>query len=180
MSVIAKMNITHVKELGGNYVFTFHSTYDNDLSQPDNEDVRFTKATPYGSGEMTVEVGPVLPPAWTEKEYPHEATYFLFNDRGDIPSFDGCVLAAEVVCHETIDQGYTKQAQINGYWTLSDDSEIPLEKRMGKKKITFSLKMGIDNEAASMQFKPTKRYWLTIYDAKEYTLKQVLSIARSK
>jgi hypothetical protein len=179
MSVISKMSIHEVQEIGGNHVATFHCVYDNTLSESENEDVRFTKASPYGSGSMTIEAGPVFPDAWLTP-YSGNQVYFLFNDRGDVPSFDGCLFAAEVTCQEIIDQGYTKQVEIKGYWKIDEDCPIPAEKRLGQKNFTFSLKMGIDNDAASVQFKPTRRYWLTIYDASQYTLSEVLHIARSQ
>ncbi len=182
MAVIAKMTISEVKRFDKNLQVNLSCVYDGTLANAENEDVRFTKASPYGNASVTIEEGPVLP-NWEEKVEGRwlmpKSVYILFHAKGDVPSFDGCIFALEAVCHTIIDQGYTKQVEMCGAYTMPEDLPIPVEKRIGKKSQTFTLKMGIDNANAVVQFRPTSTYWLTFYEAEKYTLDEVLALARA-
>lgn len=176
MSVIAKMNVGSIRVFGGeNALLELTCVYDNDLSKSENEDVRFTKATPYGEATLTVEAGPDVP-------LPSRPVYLLFNDDDDVPDFGSCMFALRVRCVSKTDFGYTQDAAIEGtlYGSFdNDDCPIPLEKRIAKKHASFKMRMGIDNPVAHVQFEPTKTYWLSVYDGTKYSLDEVLAIARN-
>lgn len=173
MSVIAKMTVSALRLFGdGNCLINLSCVYDDSLSKSENEDVRFTKASPFGTAELTVEAGPDLPGNG-------EAVYLLFHEQGDVPSFDGALFATRVVCESILDSGYTKQVTVRaGWFQQGDDNPIPESLRISKTRPHFELKMGIDNPAASVQFVPTKQYWCVVYSARTYTMAEVLQLAR--
>lgn len=160
----------------GSFSINLSCVYDSTLAGEENENVRFTKASPYGSGEMTIAAGPQLPEAWLEKKWSN--VYLIFHAKGDVPSFDECICALTVGCQAIIDQGYTKQIELVGL--INGDIEaIPEEKRIGKGQKFFA-KLGIDNPGAYEQFRPTSHYWVTVYDADTFTIDQALRAAMPK
>lgn len=171
MSVIAKMNVSSARLFGdGNCMLALSCVYDEGLSNANNEDVRFTKASPYGNADLTVENGPDIPARGS-------CVYLLFNQIDDIPNFDKCMFALPVRCSSKTDFGYTKQAEIEGA-RYQDECPVPENKRVAARVPHFSLKMGIDNPAAHIQFAPTETYWMSVYDGTKYSLDEVLLIAR--
>lgn len=184
MANIAKLEVSTVtRDGGGNARISFRNVYESDLDgSAGNEDVRFTAATPYGSLELTVADESLIPENWlTEKTNEHYGwkfydgkAYMLVCDQGDKPSFDGCAFATVGLCHSVTDMGHTKEMNIGAAYHGSDMWQEC--ERIGTR--TFTGKMGIDNPQASVQFKPTKFYWILFFDADEMTLEEALAKAR--
>lgn len=168
MTVIAKMNMSTTAYADGTKL-NLHCVYDTDLAKEENEDVRFTKATPWGQAELVVG-GDVQLPAWP---YPNGPVYVMFTQLKDMPILSECFVVVEAVCASLLDTGYQKTVELTG-WRYPDDSPIPVDKRGG----SFSLKMGVDNPAASIQFEPQKHYWVALMDAAGRETVDILGNAR--
>lgn len=173
MSVIAKMSIgvVDVQSFGRN--LNFHCVYDTDLAKEENEDVRFTKATPWGECKATVK-NSALP-------FEQHKTYFLlFDPLADKPSFDGAIAAVRVVCHAvTSFSGTSRHVELHGDWiSKGEDDGIPGALRLDENTVSINIKMAIDNPGASLQFEPGAKYWLSFYSAEDKGMEDVLAIAR--
>lgn len=168
MTVIAKMNMSTTAFADG-VKLNLHCVYDTDLAKAENEDVRFTKATPWGNAEATV--GPdVALPKWP---YPNGQVYVMFTQQAEQPLFSECIFAVLSSCAGVLDTGFQKQVELTGL-RYHDDSPVPIDKRAKN----FSLKMGVDNPAASIQFEPQKHYWIAVMDAGGLETADVLGMAR--
>lgn len=168
MTVIAKMNMSQTAFADGTKL-NMHCVYDTDLQKEENEDVRFTKATPWGQAETTI--GPdVALPVWPHN---HGAVYVMFTEQSEQPLFSECIFAVLATCSGVLDTGYQKQVELVSNRYL-DNSPVPVDKRCGQ----FNLKMGVDNPAASIQFEPQKSYWIAIMDASGKETVDVMGMAR--
>ena len=154
MPVIAKMNASSTPYANGTKI-NLNCVYDTDLAKPENEDVRFTKATPWGQAEMNVP---------STIEFPDGPVYVMFTPFDTPPLASQCVCIMLAECASIHDTGYQKTIEIKAA-PYGENSIIPAEKRIcddPHRWPSFALKMGVDNEAASVQFEPLKRYWVSI------------------
>ena len=168
MTVIAKMNMSKTDYADGTKL-NLHCVYDTELAKGENEDVRFTKATPWGQAELIVDADVALP----EWPYANGPVYVMFTEAHQPPLLSECFVALEAVCASVLDTGVQKQIELTG-WRYPDDSPVPVNKRGSR----FSLKMGVDNPAASIQFVPQKRYWIALMDASDRETVDVMGMAR--
>jgi hypothetical protein len=157
MAVIAKMRVAGTRVFGDGRLVTLSCVYDNDLSKPENEDVRFTKATPWGEAHFSIDN--MVDLAFDEN------LYLVFHPSEDDPDFAGAIMAALVRCHSLTDFGGTSR-NVELHSAYSESDKVPDELRMRKKgAVAINLKMAIDNPAASTQFVPQSHYWLMFYRA---------------
>lgn len=168
MTVIAKMTMTSTVFADGSKL-NMHCVYDTDLAKAENEDVRFTKATPWGLAETTVGAGVDIP----ETPYNRQDVYVMFTEAAEQPLFSECLFAVLAVCAGVLDTGMQKQVELTGS-RYPDDSPVPVDKRCGP----FTLKMGVDNPAASIQFVPQKNYWIAVMAANDRETVDVMGMAR--
>lgn len=173
MAVIAKMNMSTTAYADGTKV-NLHCVYDTDLAKAENEDVRFTKASPWGNAEMTVKPGFALPAK--DEHGQHRPIYLMFTPVDDLPMMSSCFAAVPVICSSILDTGTQKQIELAGQG-YGEDSPIPADKQITTDRYPhFNLKMGIDNPAASIQFEPQKRYWIAMMDTDDQS--EVVDVAR--
>lgn len=168
MAVIAKMNMSKTAYADGTKL-NLHCVYDTDLAKEENEDARFTKATPWGQAELVAGFDVQLP----DWRFSNGPVYVMFTELKDMPLLSECFIVVEAVCASVLDTGYQKTVELTG-WRYPDDSPIPASKRGSG----FSLKMGVDNPAASIQFVPQKHYWIALMDASGRETVDVLGNAR--
>ena len=165
MSVIAKMYVQSSGQVPGGALVRLCCVYDNDLSKEENENVRFTKATP--SGEATLECKSMLQEGsnW----------YLIFTK--DAPNFDPYGMAVKVRCHVIHDYGTSKQVEVS---TAYDQEGIPETGKLSNAKSPpFHLKMTIDNPAASIQFEPGEVYYVQMLGAGNMSMTDAIAKARA-
>lgn len=187
MSVISKMNTAAVRLFGdGNALVSLSCVYDQGLAAEGNEDVRFTKASPYGDGQLTIEKGPDLPAVneplyliWSpliDREGMTKA--FVEREYAPVPPLDGamfCFIAQVSVIH---DYGYSKQVEAT-LGAYPEARQVPLPLRVAKERPNGSFKLGIDNPSAHTQFEPGACYWVRAYSAAKLTMDEALRLARA-
>lgn len=173
MSVIAKMYVVgEPKRFPNGAFYNLGCQYDADLSTASNEDVRFTQATPWGEASFTVE--DFIVPRLGAK--PGSTLYFLYSDEDDRPNIDTCEAAIVVSCKSITDFGHSRQVELtNAFGPNAPANPIDRSRRLAE---SFHCRMTIDNPGASLQFKPGKNYWLTVYRCDAVTLDEALSLAR--
>lgn len=187
MSVIAKLDARVAAEHDEYIKLNLMTVYDGNLDKPETEDVRFTKATPYGGGEMTIksEYGHILKTYGEGQkwEYRMATLYFIFHPIDEQPSFEDCVFAFRANCACVMDYGYSKQVEIAGDVKANDFRkcpDVPADKQLNVGgSYQVNVKLGIDNPAAVEQFEPLNLYWVTVYDANEVTLDEALALTRA-
>lgn len=166
MSVITKVYVQSCGQFPNGAQIRFNCVYDQDLAKATNEDLRFTRATPWGEATATMKEQLAEQSQW----------YFLFSHITNPPSFEGCAYALKVRCHVVHDYGTSKQIEIS---TAYNQEGVPEHLLISRDKTpAFHLKMTVDNPVASVQLTPTSEYWMTIYNAGRYPLDQVIQIAR--
>jgi hypothetical protein len=157
MSVIAKMNVANVREFGDGTLINLSCVYEHDgLNTEAWEDRRFTKATPWGEGQLTT-------PHALEFEQ-GKPFYLVFHEADTYPAYrpcDGCALAMFVKVRRIEPWPKTVQLEVVKDKTV-DDSVT--------KSTSLNLRMAIDNPAASDQFVDGKRYYLCFYPAERVSL----------
>lgn len=164
MSVIAKFNAAPGRRVPGGVLVAMSAVYDTDLSKPENENHRFTQATP--GGDAIFEAS-----SFYEGEY-----YLLFDtEQPKLTKNHYSEKVIKVRCCKIEDWGGTsKQIELIA---AADQSEIMEQHRLGREKAPpFNLKMTIDNPSASIWFYPGVEYWLRFYNAKHNTLDGVLAL----
>jgi hypothetical protein len=166
MSVIAKMYVQECGQFANGAQIRLSCVYDNDLSQPDNEDVRFTKASPSGNATMTTGQGLTEQSQW----------YMIFSKMTDDVNFDSARFALRVRCHVVHDYGTSKQVEISTSYSQEGVPESLLP--INQKNPPFHMKITIDNPAASVQFEPNKEYWMQMHYAGSVTMTQAIQLAR--
>lgn len=172
MSVICKMTARDVRVFPNGRFINLGCVYDQDLAQADHEDVRFTKATPWGEATMTVESSHPGPAK-------DETIYLFFTELVDEPNFDDCLFAMAVQCRANSDYGSSTQIEIVPRHPVDlGRDHPPVEKRIAKGPPAFNLRMTVDNEAASIQFKPGRDYWMLAYRATDFTMHDAIRRAR--
>lgn len=161
MTVIAKMNVSSVTLYGGdNRSIKFNCVYDSELANEDNENYRFTKASPWG--ELTMMV------MNEHLQYdPGDTFYIQFHDSVDgRPEAAGAHSIAKFKCESITDFGGTsKQAHLTTVYSSLLDEGFEEDKLFTKYTPSGELKMTIDNPAASIQFEPGKVYYLVFLKA---------------
>ena len=170
MSVIAKFTTGQPRRVPGGYLVAMSAVYDTDLSKPENENHRFTQATPGGDAIFETSHGFTA----------GEAYYLLFDSEAPvIPDRSYGVQCIKVRCRLIEDWGGTsKQIEL---MAAEDQSEIAAQVRLGREKNPpFNLKMTVDNPAASIWFYPGVEYWLRFYRASGMTLEQAVAMAVRK
>lgn len=168
MSVIAKMYVAKSGTVPSGALIHLSCVYDSDLSKDENEDIRFTKASPWGEASFELKQGLAEGSCW----------YLLFDEEPDEGGFDKCDFALKVRCHVVHDYGQSKQVEIS---TAYDQVGIPeYKKTSGSKTPPFHLKMTIDNPGASIQFVPNKVYYLRLFFAGKFeNMHEAMAYARS-
>jgi hypothetical protein len=174
MSVIAKMNFGYQpKKLPSGDEWNLSCVYDNRIGEPDNEDVRFTKASPWGDATVVIEN-----PAIAAIAKPNMPVYLLFDEVVEDqpgPSWKGAFAAALVNCHSHTDFGGTT-GRVEFEASLDRQLQIPTALRFAE-RTTLSIRIGIDNPPAASYFKPKKLYFVRFYDAYELSQNQALRLA---
>jgi len=160
MSVIAKMNVSSVREFGAANLVKLSCVYEsNGLNGEGYEDRRFTKATPWGEGDLT------SPHAGFREDAPTQSLYLLFAAKPQDPNFDanpmggGALLIMPVMVKRFIEWGASRQVEI----VLDRDAEH-------EPNSALNLRLAIDNPGAHEQFSEGKRFQLLVYDAAEVSL----------
>lgn len=185
MAVIAKMNVTDVREFPeGVHKLFLNCVCENGLMAhyaPENEDAVFTKYSPTGQCEIAVEQGP-------NKDQLEKGTqvYVLFHGVDEQPSFSGCAFAKLARVAFVTDWGQSKQVALGSAAPLWLDGKlvelpkslIPEDKAAGNGR-DFEFKMTIDNPNASVQFAPQGLYYISFWNASELTMADALRLARS-
>ena len=165
MSVIAKFTAAPGRRVPGGYLVTMSAVYDTDLCKPENENARFTQATP--SGDAVFE---------SARELDAGEHYLLFDTKA--PAFaerSYGVHCVKVRCRRVEDWGGTsKEIEL---MAADDQSAIISQCRLGREKAPpFNLRMTVDNPNAAIWFYPGVDYWLTIYSARNLTLEAAMEI----
>lgn len=174
MSVIAKMNFGYQpKTLPSGDEWTLSCVYDNRIAEADAEDVRFTKASPWGSATVTIENAGVKAAV-----KPNMPVYLIFDDAVhglNEPSWEGAFAAALVKCDSHTDYGGTT-GRIDLSASLDRQLQIPTGIRFAE-KTTLSIGLGIDNPPAAAFFKPQGLYFVRFYDAAEISQNAAIRLA---
>jgi hypothetical protein len=174
MSVIAKMSAAAVRAFGPTKLVELHCVCADELmpscgdgSAKANENHTFQQASPNGDAKLTLCTDVPV------KE--GEEFYLIFHHQPEPPAFDGALAVVDARCNSvTLYGGISSQVDVSSANRYHKD---PL--RHEKQVAQFSLKMSIDNPAASIQFKPGEGgYWIGIYRASEMTMSQALVLAR--
>lgn len=159
MTVISKMTVNSVTYYGGDSKqIKLTCVYDPTLGNEDNEDRRFTKASPWGELTMTVDnVGLSYDP--------QDVFYVLFYKSLDgQPSTEGAHSIAKFKCHSVTDFGGTsKQVHLTTVYSSLAEEGYDENKLFTKYTPSGELKMTIDNPNASIQFTPGVEYYLVFY-----------------
>lgn len=166
MSVIAKMTVTSSGQFANGSQVRFSCVYDADLANASNEDIRFTKASPWGEATATMSNPMIEGSQW----------YLFFHEITDEPSFKDCYYALRLRCHVVHDYGTSKQVEVSTAYSQDGVPEFKLTER--SKYPPFHLKMTIDNPLASIQFVPNREYFLTMYSATRFTMDEAIARAR--
>lgn len=160
MSVIAKMNVGSVREFGAASLVKLSCVYEHDgLNGEGYEDRRFTKATPWGDGDLTT------PHSCFREEAPTQSLYLLFVAKPADPNFDGeplgggALIQMPVMVKRFIEFGSSRQVEI-----------VLDRKAEHEPHSALNLRLAIDNPGAHEQFAEGKRFQLLIYDAAEVSL----------
>lgn len=160
MSVIAKMNVQSVREFGDASLIKLGCVYEHDgLNGEGYEDRRFTKATPWGEGDLTT------PHAGFHDAPPTQSLYLVFAARPEDPNFDaepmggGALVVMPVLVKRFIEWGASRQVEI----VVDREAEHEPES-------AINLRLAIDNPGAHEQFAEGKRFQLLIYDAADVSL----------
>lgn len=158
MSVIAKMNVADVREFGETNLIKLSCVYENDgLNGEGWEDRRFTKATPWGEGDLST------PHIKFEKG---QQLYLVFAKAGlggeSYRPLSGCLASMFVRCNFVEPWPGTKHIEF-----VKDRKHEPDV----NPKASLNLRLAIDNEAASSQFEAGQTYYLSVYDAANTTLR---------
>lgn len=160
MSVIAKMNVSSVREFGAASLIRLGCVYEHDgLNGEGYEDRRFTKATPWGEGDLTT------PHNCFRESAPTQSLYLLFVAKPADPNFDadpmggGALVVMPVLVKRFIEWGASRQVEI----VLDRETEH-------EPGSAVNLRLAIDNPSAHGQFAEGKRFWLLVYDAAEVSL----------
>jgi hypothetical protein len=178
MANIAKFQVTDVQRDGGGLPIIYLSTvYESDMDGGDCEDVRFTKATPYGQMTIYVTDVDVVCEGLLDKNAYGQHTgllYMLVSEKDDTPNLDKADFTLPAQCQSITDFGYTKSMDlqpISHSHPMWEESDRVIGGR-------FEGRLGIDNPVASVQFKPMEAYWLSFFDANKMSLEEALSAAR--
>lgn len=168
MSVIAKMNVLASRAFGKGQLIELSCVCEDRLMadyHPENENVVFSKASPWGEARANVDQGPCL--------RQHEEVYLIFQKRPGQPPLDRVALWAPVRVVSITDFGGTsKQVEICNQYR--DHRHIPEPGEIN----AFNLRMSIDNPGAAYQFKPGESgWWLTVYQAREISMDEALALA---
>lgn len=157
MSVIAKMNVVDVREFGDANLVKLSCVYENDgLNGEGYEDRRFTKATPWGEGDLST------PHAKFEKNQQLYLVFAKADDFNDLyKALNTCLASMFVRCNFVEPWPGTKHIEF-----VKDRKREPDT----SPKASLNLRLAIDNEAASSQFEAGQTYYLAIYDAANTTL----------
>lgn len=153
MSVIAKMSVTAVKDFGDASLIGLQCVYENDgLNSEKWENRRFTKATPWGDGDLTT---PHAVDFEKGKEF-----YLVFTPANDPENvyrpFGDCSLAMFVKC-----QKYEPWPGTVALELVKDRAvDCPVTK-----STSINIRMAIDNEAASSQFTEGRTFYVCFYRA---------------
>lgn len=158
MSVIAKMNVSSVREFGDSTLVKLSCVYEHDgLNTEAWEDRRFTKATPWGEGDLNTPHSLAFEP--------NKALYLVFAKADDADDYyrpaAGCELAIFV------------RVQKCEPWPGTTALEIVKDKSVddqATKSTALNLRLSIDNPAASEQFVDGARFYLCFYRADRTTL----------
>jgi hypothetical protein len=160
MSVIAKMNVGSVREFGASSLIKLSCIYEHDgLNGEGYEDRRFTKATPWGEGDLTT------PHNCFHEAPPTQSLYLLFVAKPKDPSFDadpmggGALLMMPVMVKRFIEWGASRQVEI----VLDREAEH-------EPNSALNLRLAIDNPGAHEQFAEGQRFQLLVYDAGDVSL----------
>lgn len=170
MAVIAKMSVNASRLFAdASIMLSLGCVYDTGLAGGENEDVRFTKASPSGAGQVTVGKHIVL-----SDDKP--TFYLLFHPHADDINFDNCDFALIARCAVIEEYGHSRKAKW-GHWS-SSDPRLPEAKRAAERP-EFTLDMTIDNPAASIQFEAGRSYWVSFYDASRVSMDEAIALARA-
>ncbi len=172
MSFIAKMNVNAARLFSdGNVMLNIQCVYDTALGEAENEDVRFTKASPYGEGHLTVEPGPDAPQQGT-------SIYLTFDDQKP-DNFDLCMFALPVQICEVFETPHSRKATFRPAWgTAKKLDDIPPGKRIAKEKPSFEMSMSVDNPGAYQQLGAGKTFWMQVFDASKFSMTEAIHNAR--
>ena len=157
MSVIAKMNISSIRGFGWSNLVKLSCVYENDgLNGAGYEDRRFTKATPWGEGDIST------PQVRGFEE--GKAVYLVFNKADDLNDLYRPLPDALLSLFVT--------AKRIEPWPGSKQVEFATARKHNPKEGTdsVSLRLAIDNPAASGQFEEGGTYYLSVYSAEQTTL----------
>lgn len=173
MSVIAKMHVSAATDESYGRQVHLHCVYDTELAKEENEDARFTKATPWGECKVCVKNS-----ALTFE--PGKSLFLLFDPIDEKPSFDDAVAAVRVTCHSvTSFSGTSRHVELHGAWKAKDEDDgIPGPLRLDEATVGINVKMAIDNPGASLQFEPGQHYWLSFHAANK-SMEDMLAKARA-
>ena len=168
MSVIAKMSVQSSGSVPSGALIRLGCVYDTDLGKEENEDVRFTKATPWGEATMEVKQGLQEGSSW----------YLIFDEDVEPADISDGSMALKVRCHAIHDYGTSKQIEIS---TAYDQVGVPENKlTVRSKHPSFHLKMAIDNPGASIQFVPNATYFMSMWNAGQFSMTEAIRMARRK
>lgn len=165
MSVIAKLYVDGADFFGNGALIGFCATAENKLMAqyaPENEDVLFSKASPWGSARVQFDGMPNL-----EKQ---DKVYMIFVQ--DEPDIEGVIGWAKVRVASVTDFGGTsKQVEIT--------NEHRYDQKYGAHELRgFTFRMGIDNPGASNQFTPgATGWWALIYRCADMPMDAALALA---
>jgi hypothetical protein len=167
MSVIAKMTVNSVREFGSARLIKLGCIYEYDgLNGEGYEDRRFTKATPWGEGDLTTPHDGFREPERIGEGYgATQNLYLLFVAKPSDPNFDAepmggaSALIMPVIVRRFIEWGSSRQIEI----VLDRDAAH-------EPNSALNLRLAIDNPGAHEQFEEGKRFQMLIYDAAEASL----------
>ena len=166
MSVIAKLYVDGADFFGNGALIGFSATAENKLMAmyaPENEDVLFSKASPWGTSRVQFDGMPKL--------QQQDKVYMIFVQ--DEPDTKDAIGWAKVRIVSITDFGGTsKQVEIGNAHRPYDQKHVDRELR------GFTFRMGIDNPGASNQFTPGDTgWWVLIYRCADMTMDEALALA---
>lgn len=158
MSTIAKMNVQSVREFGDASLIMLNCAYEHDgLNTEKWEDRRFTKATPWGEGQLTTP---------RPRDFEQGAAFYLVFNGGDDPNYRPRPDASLNIF---------VRAQRVEPWPGTTALEIVKDRKReaeaaGNPNTALNLRLSIDNPAAAEQFAEGKGFFLSFYRADRVTL----------
>jgi hypothetical protein len=168
MSVIAKLNVSAVRPFADGQLIELSCVCENQFMaqyHPENEDVVFTKASPWGEARVQMKSPLELMDG--------DQVYVVFTRSKDVGGVHGAIAWCEVRIASITDfGGESRRVEImNGYRAY--DAKVQPDEISA-----FNLRMSIDNPGAYRQFRPGEgAWWAMIYRCRDVTIDEALALA---